>query len=209
MRFTKSEAERPLPSVRASKRRSGAGCLLWAVCRRRNMVRKVRHMGIQRPRALQESLPPDTLPGRPLKELRMHRLATLPLLMIALAACSTSPAPTPTPATFTVTGVLDLGGNRVYNETEGCTGTGGYADIRYGAQVRVTDATGAVVALGALSAGEPHDRFPEVPKADQCRFRFEVSGVPESGNLYGVEVAHRGIVSFARTDATNVQLTLG
>lgn len=87
---------------------------------------------------------------------------------------------------------------------DGCTGSGGYDDIREGAQVVVRDGGGRTLALGSLGGGEMI--------AATCVFPFEIPGVPRS-RFYSVEVSHRGEVNFSREDLVAnqwvVQLSLG
>ena len=75
-----------------------------------------------------------------------------------LATASSSPAPTATPHLVTVSGVVGLGhGATLQNfPTDGqCSAISVYTDIQEGSQVKITDSSGAVVALGALAAGVP------------------------------------------------------
>lgn len=66
----------------------------------------------------------------------------------------------------------------------------GYGDITAGASVTIRDASGTVVAVGALQAGYPggieDSGFEDSDKfkiATWCMFRFEVPGVPaENGS---------------------------
>jgi hypothetical protein len=81
-----------------------------------------------------------------------------------------------------------------------CEGSGGYSDISEGASVTVTDATGKVVATGSLGVGRKD--------VLGCVFPFSVTGVPKS-KFYGVEVSHRGIVTFRQLDAGTAEVSLG
>ena len=80
-------------------------------------------------------------------------------------------------------------------ETAPCPdGAGGvYGDIADGTQVTVKDAKGVVLAVGSLSGGTyDGDKFAVV-------FDLSVENVPEE-DLYQVEVAHRGALSFSLQD---------
>ncbi|WP_326804470.1 hypothetical protein OIE49_26675 [Streptomyces sp. NBC_01788] len=92
-----------------------------------------------------------------------------------------------TDGTLTVTGVgggLDSG--------EPCSGTGGYSDIHFGTQVTITDAAGALVAMGSLSLGQ---------KTEQgCEFPFTVDDITPGSKFYTVEVSHRGGLSKAEDE---------
>ena len=110
--------------------------------------------------------------------------------------------------TRTIRGALDLAqdtsgfGENFSGSGEGspCNGSGGYSDIGQGTAVTVHDATGKVVAEGSLDAGK-------ILSGD-CVFTFSVAHVPDS-KFYGIEVSHRGTVTFARSEAGFAGLTLG
>lgn len=87
--------------------------------------------------------------------------------------------PFSTDGTLTLTDVgLGLG------EGDLCSGTGGYSDIDFGAQVNVTDADGTLVAVGSLGFGEKTEAG--------CVFPFTVDDIPPGSKFYTVEVSHRG-----------------
>lgn len=85
----------------------------------------------------------------------------------------------------------------------------GMEDVREGAQVTITDESGAVVALATLSPGKIAETTGAAGSriAVSCDFGF-FADVPDR-EFYGVEVTHRGPVRFAREDADYVRLTLG
>lgn len=178
---------------------------------------------------------PDTYTSCYLADMRKLVILALALVVaLTLAACGTTqpaaPAAVP-PATFTVKGVLKLHDDNMRNasydqianncnfnsacaESAGdfcAAGSAGYSDIRTGAQVTVTDSTGKVVGIGSLESG----RTPLVPNIwkynnyPPCLFPFEVWNVPDNGNIYGVQIAHRGTVQFTKDEATSIQVSLG
>jgi hypothetical protein len=103
---------------------------------------------------------------------------------------------------FTVMGTLTLGQTQLGDSGTSCRGTGGYDDIAEGVQVKITDASGAVVQLGTLGAGQV--------KSFRCVFTFWIVEVPVNRqDVYGVEVSHRGIVQFRQDEALLLGLTLG
>lgn len=108
------------------------------------------------------------------------------------------------PKTFTANGTLTLIGDEVYSASTTCSGKGGYADIREGTAVTVSDAAGATVALGQLGAGH-------VDSSIGCTFPFSVAKVPAGKGFYGIEVSHRGVLKFSEADAsgTNMVMSLG
>jgi hypothetical protein len=89
-----------------------------------------------------------------------------------------------------------------------CTPADGYADVTSGAQVTVTDDTGRSVAVGQLDVGVVEK--PASGGFPVCAFSFHVD-VPAGHPLYGVEVGHRGKVTFtARQLATSeIEMSLG
>lgn len=140
---------------------------------------------------------------------------TLPLVALLLAGCTSAPAATPTPppspSVFSVSGVMVLQEFSLRSKPgEKCQGYDGYADMREGAQVKVKDAAGKVVALGALRAGVGLESAATDRGIRACSFAFVVQGVPDSGDaIYGVEVADRGTIQFKKADADSLSLTLG
>lgn len=118
------------------------------------------------------------------------------------------PEPAAPPATTAISGSLELTLPHFTwsNSTNTCWGDGGFSDIREGAQVVVSDAAGAVIAVSALSAG-----LPSVAggRATSCTFGITVTNVPSGRTFYGVEVSHRGVVRFAEVDLGRVALSLG
>lgn len=129
-----------------------------------------------------------------------------------LAGCSsTNRAPTPTPTDFDVHGTLSLSKIAIYG-TDGdpCTGSGGYSDIASGAQVKVTDNSGSVVAIGSLNSGLSHQTNSGMDGTNVCVFSFDVFNIPiRDSSIYGIEVTHRGVIQFTRDDANDISLTLG
>ena len=132
--------------------------------------------------------------------------------LVLLPGCGGGAASsTPTPATFSVLGTLKISQAMPKGvDGEPCFTSGGYGDIKTGAQVRVTNASGEVVALSELLGGVAEDNYPQLPGADVCSFVFVVGNIPgEDGDIFGVEVANRGSVSFkADGEMTSVSLTL-
>jgi hypothetical protein len=128
------------------------------------------------------------------------------------AGHSAAPAPAARPAaptTFTVTGTLTLTDTSGYGPSilvgaGGCSGSGGYSDIRSGAGITVADATGTIVATGSLGVGRSRS-------STICTFAFTISNVPTGSAFYQIEVGHRGAVTYGRDDLRTygASLTLG
>jgi hypothetical protein len=117
-----------------------------------------------------------------------------------------APAAATTTTRPSMTGILTLHDpDAAYQYGDVCSGTGGYDDVDAGASVVVTNEQGTVIGTGSLGLGSAS------PGGD-CVFNFTVAGLPE-GRFYGVEVSHRGKVTFSREqleqDGWNVELTLG
>jgi len=104
------------------------------------------------------------------------------------------------PRDLTVSGTLELASVRdVDTSGTSCRGTGGFGDIREGAQVVVTDPAGATLALGSLGVGV-------AKAASACVFPLAVT-VPAGRKIYGVEVSHHGRVQYEES-ALSVPLKL-
>lgn len=121
-----------------------------------------------------------------------YSAALLPLLL--LAACAAPPDP------VTVAGTLTVPGGYAHGGLEGgpgqpCAVDGGHADIRAGAQVVVTDASGETLALGRLGGGTLQLPDPGVWGTRSCAFPFTVQA-PGGHAFYGVEVTHRGVLRY-------------
>lgn len=101
---------------------------------------------------------------------------------------------------ITITGNLLLVDEDVKNAGAGCYGTGGYEDIEGGAQVVVSDAAGATLALGKLGAGQSVG-------AGECRFAIRVT-VPAGKGFYSIAVGRRPPLQYAEADLAR-PLTLG
>ena len=105
-------------------------------------------------------------------------------------------------STFTASGTLGL--VAVDAATDDCSsGTGGYDDISEGADVVIYDAAGNRLAFGSLKAGKPQG------DGGLCVFDFDVPDVPGGKGPYGVEVSHRGQVSFKESQADDIVISLG
>ncbi|MEU7470761.1 hypothetical protein AB0A94_19890 [Streptomyces sp. NPDC044984] len=86
---------------------------------------------------------------------------------------------------FSTDGTLTVAGiGAGLDPEELCSGTGGYSDIDFGAQVNVTDAAGTLVAVGSLGFGEKTELG--------CEFPFTVDDITPGSKFYTVEVSHRG-----------------
>jgi hypothetical protein len=102
---------------------------------------------------------------------------------------------------LTVRGDIAVAGSGSFYTGGMCTTSGGYADIREGAQVVIKDDTGKVVATTTLGPG--------VSASGTCTFPFSVT-VPTGSDFYAVELGRRGSVHYtAEQLAAGVHLTIG
>ncbi len=131
---------------------------------------------------------------------RRYVLAATVIVVVALGA--TAFYLTTRTNTFTITGkVLLTASGATFNGVM-CRGKGGYEDMRDGAQVTVTDAAGATIALGKLGGG--------LSGGSSCDFPFEVANVPSGHAFYGVTVGGRKGLQFNEVQARQpVTLALG
>lgn len=121
------------------------------------------------------------------------------LLAPALLASPAAPAAA---QTMVVSGTMALDDGFGVKDAP-CSGDGGYSDIREGAQVVITDASSATLAVGALRSGRRNS-------TGDCEFPFTVGGVPTGHQFYGIEISHRGRLQYpAAKLKTPLQLSLG
>lgn len=118
------------------------------------------------------------------------------LLLALLAGCGGG-------APFTVHGSLDVAGSVQDSEGKGapCDSSGHYPDIDAGTQVVVTDGDGRAAGVGVLEPGRL--------AGGRCRYPFEVDDVKGGSDLYTVAIGTRGYITFKRSEASAVRLTLG
>jgi hypothetical protein len=76
-----------------------------------------------------------------------------------------------------------------------CSGSGGYSDIRSGAQVTVSDGNGKLLATTALTDGKI---TASNSVNGDCMFEFIIK-VPDA-DFYAVEVSHRGQLKYSKND---------
>lgn len=144
---------------------------------------------------------------------------------------SDAPKAATEPETFTASGVLvltdeDLVSDEYLKISDYCNfddtcsapeglpcaaGSAGYSDIAAGTQVTVTGSDGEVLALGALEPGgtQAVDDVFTVDYYPPCVFPFEVHDIPDTGEIYGLEVSHRGVIQFTKADAESLAVSLG
>lgn len=135
----------------------------------------------------------------------------LAVAAMVLTACGGDPTGSPptTAPVPTLTGTLLL--RQEVNEFSGapCGGTGGYSDVREGAQVTVTDGESAIVGVGRLGPGVTQEnRRTSATVYSYCTFAFSVPSIPDRP-FYKIEVAHRGALSYAHDDLAAKNWTVG
>ena len=74
--------------------------------------------------------------------------------------------------------------------------------------MKVYDTAGMVVGTGRLTGGTV-DYAPGLGDST-CRFAFTVTGIPDSSDIYQVEISHRGEVASTHDEArSGLSLSLG
>lgn len=129
------------------------------------------------------------------------RVVIVVAVVVAVLAAIVGIKSAMTKKTFNVQGYLQLNtGVEVQGTT--CSGSGGFADIQPGAQVVIRDASDKSIAVTSLGGGYPQ-------KDGSCRLLFMNPDTPEDGDVYSIEVSHRGAISFTKEQASEVAITLG
>lgn len=123
--------------------------------------------------------------------------ATSPPSPVPTAVTTTLPTFVATEETHTVTGQFLLGyADKMDLSAGGCSGTGGYDDIRDGTGVVVRDEIGTTVATGELVFAEFQGEQAQGLAFGRCLFRFTVLGIPRA-SFYSFEVSHRGALTYS------------
>ncbi|WP_054565844.1 hypothetical protein [Frankia sp. R43] len=108
--------------------------------------------------------------------------------------------------THTIVGTLTYPASSGLSGTRTCNGTGGYSDIRSGAQATLTDADGTIVSAAHIGSGT-HGGTPH------CTTTFAFPPIEIESGFYSVEISHRGKItkSVAELDADGwvFELSLG
>jgi hypothetical protein len=115
---------------------------------------------------------------------------------------------TATRTTHTITGTMALFDvDEFLHDTKGdaCSGSGGYSDVDFGADVRVRNQNGDLIASSHLEQGHANGLA-------TCVFKFTVKNVRDAG-FYSIEVSRRGELSYSKDDMAKndwkVSATLG
>jgi hypothetical protein len=148
--------------------------------------------------------------------LALTALLLYPLLRPAartapLAAPTTTHPPATTEASTplaVITGAFALfDKSKGWKDGDTCTGSGGFSDIKTGAQIKVTGPTGETLGLGELlPGGTAHKLDTKVA----CVWFIHIGSIPTGKGFYGIEITHRGIVQYAEKElfAPGAELTL-
>jgi len=157
-----------------------------------------------------------TLSAPDLGAIMPRAIAALALAAILLTGCAASPAPRPTatevskstPAARTVVGsvrvaatdeqfaAFDEANNAdPLNTSYDCVAAASFSDVAEGAQIVASDASGEVVAIGSLEAGQYG--FTDVEFF--CEFPFSIEDIVLDEKFYGLSVGNvfRGDVQFS------------
>lgn len=95
----------------------------------------------------------------------------------------------------TLTGSFTLIDTEISRTSEGCTGTGGYTDVREGLQVVVKNEKNEILALGQLGRDNYTGEYPQVA----CEFPFVIKDIPRA-DFYEIEVGKRGSLKYSVDD---------
>lgn len=131
---------------------------------------------------------------------------------LAVKPDTKAPAAQPAASALEVTGMVTLKHEQFRwggRADPTCMGWQGFDDVRGGAQVTVTDASGKVLVVGSLDTGTATGITTEangLPRAELCLIPFKVTGIPRGAGPYGVEIAHRGILRYAEGNLGGLQL---
>lgn len=101
--------------------------------------------------------------------------------------------------THTVEGTYTLIDSDADFSSRSCSGSGEFADISEGTQVKVRDASGKLLATGELARSRG--------AGSMCIFRFTVTDVPDA-ELYALEVGRRGEIRYPRKEMENMNWTV-
>jgi hypothetical protein len=129
------------------------------------------------------------------------RLACALAALFLLAGCSSAKAALPIAVSGTVT-LVDANSAAEWAVAGRCTGTGGFSDLKTGAEVVISDDSGKTLAISSLTAPVTGD------VAGRCIFGFSAD-VPAGKHFYGVTVTHRGAVKFSEAALPTAALTIG
>lgn len=124
---------------------------------------------------------------------------------------TTAPAPGASAATLTAWGSVVLQrGQFVWQSAADptCQGLNGFSDLAAGTQVKVTDAAGKSLAVGALGRGVAEGITTEggMDRATTCTMPFEVPGVAAGVGPYGVQLGQRGVLRYAEGQLTSLRI---
>jgi hypothetical protein len=94
----------------------------------------------------------------------------------------------------TLTGTMTLVDPDGFSNSVGCEGSGGYDDISFGTDVRVSNGEGELIGTGSLGLGSEEEGLLEGESV--CVFEFEVADLPNE-DFYEIEVSHRGGLTYS------------
>lgn len=120
-------------------------------------------------------------------ETRVAALETQVATLVTPIATSSAQA-----QTYTIAGSFELFGEEgtdYYLGPGGCLGQGGYADVRAGAQVRVTDEGGKLIGSGKLK--------PNLSVSESCAFTFSVKVHKASFYKISIGAERRGSIAYS------------
>ncbi|MDA0718395.1 MAG: PASTA domain-containing protein [Cyanobacteria bacterium] len=91
-----------------------------------------------------------------------------------------------------LTGSFTLIDSDINRTAEGCSGRGGYYDIKASLQVVVKDEKGAIIGVGELE----EDNYTGKGRGVICEFPFSIKNIPKAA-FYEIEVGRRGSLKYS------------
>lgn len=119
------------------------------------------------------------------------------------AAVTSSPAP----RLAFVSGAFRVPAGPKWTKGAACSRGSKYDDVHVGAQVTITDASGKVVAVADLTAGQVVDSATLPGMTTDCLLGFSAS-VPSGAGPYGFTLNRHGVVHFTESQLNVVELSL-
>lgn len=104
----------------------------------------------------------------------------------------------------TITGSMTLIDSDFFGRSVGasCSGTGGYSDIKAGANVKLSDGKGNIIATSQLNAGT-------IERSQRCLFTFSLDDVPdEDFYVIGVGGGRRGELTYSKSEMQDMDWTI-
>jgi hypothetical protein len=100
----------------------------------------------------------------------------------------------------TLTGSFTLIDSDVSRTPAGCSGTGGYSDVKAGMQVVVKNEKSEILAVGELGDDDYTGEYGQVA----CKFPISIKDIPKA-SFYEIEVGRRGSLKYSFDELRNAK----